>query len=56
MEIRRELTYEEKNQELFKREVELLKKFLERNAISGEQYDKCMTELKKKIKCQPING
>ena len=34
------LSYEEKNHELFIKQVKLLKEFLEKRAISQAQYDK----------------
>ena len=39
------LTHEEKNRELFLRQGHLLDLFLERGAISQEQYDKSLGEL-----------
>ena len=42
------LSYEEKNEELFQREKRLLETFLEKKAISKEQYEKSLRELIKK--------
>ena len=39
------LNYEEKNHELFIKQVELLKEFLEKGAISQAQYDKSVHDL-----------
>ena len=38
-----------KNEELYYRQVEMLKLFLVRNAISQEQYDKSYYDLTKKM-------
>ena len=39
------LSYEEKNHELFIKQVKLLKEFLEKGAISQAQYDKSFHDL-----------
>ena len=43
------LTYEEKQRELFERQKKLLDTFLERHAITKEQYDKSLGDLKEKM-------
>lgn len=43
------LTIEEKNQELYLQQVETLRLFLERNAISKEQHDKSLKDLREKM-------
>lgn len=43
------LSIEEKNRELFYRQKELLDTFLERHAISKEQYDKSLGDLVAKM-------
>lgn len=43
------LTPEEKHRELYYRQVEVLKKFLERNAISKAQYEKSLHDLTEKM-------
>ena len=43
------LTYEEKNRALFERQKHTLDLFLERNAISQEQYDKSLHDLIEKM-------
>ena len=43
------ITYEEKQRELFERQKNLLDTFLERHAITKEQYDKSLGDLKKKM-------
>ena len=40
---------EQKKRDLYDRQVELLKTFLERNAISQEQYDKNFHDLTEKM-------
>ena len=40
---------EQKKRDLYDRQVELLKTFLERNAISQEQYDKSFHDLTEKM-------
>ena len=42
-------TPEQKKRDLYNRQVELLKTFLERNAISQEQYDKSYHDLTEKM-------
>lgn len=44
------LTYDQKNRLLFEKEEALLKQFLEKGAISKEQYDKGLRELEEKLK------
>lgn len=41
------------NEELYHRQVELLKTFRDRNAISQEQYDKCYCDLTEKMRIVP---
>ena len=43
------LSYEEKNKLLFERQKQMLEEFLERNAISKEQYEKSLHDLTEKI-------
>lgn len=43
------LSYAEKNKELFKRQKHLLEIFLERGAISKEQYEKSLHDLTMKM-------
>ena len=43
------LSYAEKNKELFKRQKHLLEIFLEREAISKEQYEKSLHDLTMKM-------
>ena len=43
------LSYAEKNRLLFERQKHLLAEFLERNAISKEQYEKSLHDLTKKM-------
>ena len=43
------LTYAEKNKQLFLKQKRTLEMFLERGAISQEQYDKSLGELTKKL-------
>ena len=43
------LSYEEKNKLLFERQKQMLEEFLERNAISKEQYEKSLYDLTKKM-------
>ena len=43
------LSYAEKNKELFKRQKHLLEIFLERGAISKEQYKKSLHDLTMKM-------
>lgn len=40
-----QLSYSKKNHQLYLSQVETLKKFLERNAISRAQYDKSLHDL-----------
>lgn len=42
------LSYEEKNEKLFEKQKHLLKQFLERHAISREQYEKSLHDLTEK--------
>ena len=44
------MTYEEKNRLLFEKEEALLRQFLEKGAISREQYDKGLRELEEKLR------
>ena len=44
------LTYEEKQLELFNRQKKLLDTFLEHHAITKEQYDKSLGDLKEKMR------
>lgn len=44
-----ELTYQEKNHQLFLNQKKLLDTFLEKNAISKAQYDKSLHDLKEKM-------
>ncbi len=44
------LIYEEKNRLLFLRQKRLLDMFLERNAISKDQYEKSLTDLTLKMR------
>ncbi len=44
-----EMTIEEKNHELFLRQKETLRLFLERKAISQEQHDKSLHDLREKM-------
>ena len=44
-----ELTYQEKNRQLFLKQKELLDAFLEKRAISQAQYDKSLHDLKEKM-------
>ena len=46
----KELSDTEKNRMLFEKQKETLDSFLERNAISKEQYDKSLNTLKEKMK------
>ena len=43
------LTHEEKNRILFRQQKELLATFLEKGAISKEQYDKSLRDLTEKM-------
>ena len=43
------LSYAEKNRQLFYKQKELLDTFLEHHTISKEQYDKSLGDLKKKM-------
>ena len=43
------LSYEEKNKLLFERQKQMLEEFLERNAISKEQYEKSLHDLMEKM-------
>lgn len=44
-----ELSYEEKNHQLFLKQMELLDYFLERGAISQAQHDKSLHEMIEKM-------
>ena len=44
-----DLSYEEKNHELFLRQKALLEEFLERGAISKAQHDKSLHDLTEKM-------
>ena len=44
-----ELTYQEKNHQLFLKQKDLLDTFLIKNAISQDQYDKSLHDLKEKM-------
>ena len=44
------LSEEEKKRQLFQKQKATLDKFLERKAISQEQYDKSFKEMKEKMK------
>ncbi len=44
------LSYEEKNRVLFERQKKMLEEFLERGAISQQQYDKSLHDLTEKMK------
>ena len=39
------LSYEEKNRVLYERQKQMLEEFLERNAISQQQYEKSLHDL-----------
>ena len=43
------LSYAEKNRVLFERQKKMLEEFLERNAISKQQYDKSLHDLTEKM-------
>ncbi len=43
------LSYEEKNRVLFERQKKMLEEFLERGAISQQQYDKSLHDLTEKM-------
>ena len=43
------LSPEQKRQELYRRQKELLEQFRERNAISKEQFNKSLTDLTQKM-------
>lgn len=43
------LTYEEKNKLLFERQKHMLEEFLERGAISQQQYEKSLYDLTEKM-------
>ncbi len=45
----KKLSYAEKNQQLYYRQKKLLETFLERHAISKEQYDKSLADLTVKM-------
>ena len=44
------LSYEEKNRLLFERQKHMLEEFLERGAISKQQYEKSLHDLTEKMK------
>lgn len=48
-----QLSYEDKNHELFLRQTALLKQFLERGAISRTQYNKSLHDLIEKTGFSP---
>lgn len=43
------LSYEEKNRVLFERQKKMLEEFLERGAISKQQYEKSLHDLTEKM-------
>ena len=43
------MTYEEKNQEMYRRQKRLLAMFLERGAISKKDYDKSLHDMTEKM-------
>ena len=43
------LSYAEKNRLLYERQKQMLEEFLERNAISKEQFEKSLHDLKEKM-------
>ena len=43
------LSYAEKNRVLYERQKQMLEEFLERNAISREQYEKSLHDLTEKM-------
>lgn len=45
-----QLSYSKKNQQLYLSQVETLKKFLERSAISRAEYDKSLHDLTVKMR------
>ena len=47
------MTIEEKNMELYRKQVDILDKFLARNAISKEEYDRSIKELNSKMLVEP---
>lgn len=49
------LTPEEKKRKLYEKQVDLLKTFLERNAISKAQYDKSFHDLTVKMGMESMN-
>ena len=51
-----ELSYAEKNRQLFFRQKGLLDTFLEHHTISKEQYDKSLGDLKKKMGIETNEG
>ena len=50
-----ELSYEEKNHELFLRQKALLDEFLEHGAISQEQHDKSLHDLTEKMSGEGVS-
>ena len=50
-----ELSYEEKNHELFLRQKALLDEFLEHGAISQEQHDKSLHDLTEKTSGEGVS-
>ena len=44
-----ELSHEEKNHQLYRKQKELLDQFLERGAITKAQYDKSLGDLREKM-------
>lgn len=51
-----QLSYAEKNRKLFLNQKHLLDTFLEHHAISKEQYDKSLGDLKQKMKIETNEG
>jgi len=49
------LSQEEKNKQLFLKQKHTLDLFLERNAISREQYDKSLGDLREKMGMQGVD-
>lgn len=50
------LSYDEKNRELYLNQRDLLRKFLNRGAISRTQYDKSLTDLTEKMCYRKMEG
>ena len=49
------LSYEEKNRKLYEKQKQMLKDFLDRGAISKEQYEKSLRDLTIKM-CSVVGG